>query len=461
MIFNFFQFVILIFGLLLSGYVALEIWKKYLNKRDKLPPLKGKQQQFFDEIISTKQNFFITGKAGTGKSMILKHLKEYYKKARINFVVTAPTGVAAINVGGQTINSFFDLPGDVIEVEKLKKSIERKRDLYMHLDVLIIDEISMVRPDVIDAIDYILRSARNSALPLGGVQLVMFGDLFQLPPVVKENEFKKYLFHHWGGVFFFFSKVLGHYGFIPRELDEVHRQKDAIFIEILNGIREGHITDETIEHLNTRAGLSLPEKDVMTIAARTKTVEAINAEQMAKLRGKTVEYPAVVDGVKSFDDIPADELLILKPGSQVIMIKNDPQKRWVNGTFGVAQKLRDHVIDVKIGNKVYKIEREKWPGKTEFAYNKEKGTIEKKETGSVQQFPIKAAWAMTIHKAQGQTFEKIIVDLDEKGAFAAGQTYVAISRCKTLEGLYLTQKITRADIMVDEVILSFMKHALK
>jgi ATP-dependent exoDNAse (exonuclease V) alpha subunit len=454
--FYLFHLLFFLFGLGLAGYVVYEAKIRYISPKEQLPELKGKQKEFFDQIISSKKDFFVTGKAGTGKSMVLKHLRRYYQKKHINYVVTAPTGVASANVDGQTIDSFFGFSGGHVGEEKLRRTADRKAELFQHLNVLIIDEISMVRPDVIDAIDQMLRIGRKSTAPFGGVQVIMFGDLFQLPPVIKEKEFKAYLYDRWGGEFFFFAYVFKERIFTPLELDEVHRQNDMEFISLLNAIREGEITDEMIVRLNLRAGIPLPQDEVLTIAARNDTVDSINKERLEILRGKSRIYEAILKDVNDIENNQIERVLELKVGSQIIMIKNDPQKRWVNGTFGKVTRLSNEYIEVEIKKKRYIVEREKWPGKVEFVYDRKKGTIENKESGSVTQFPIKAAWAMTIHKAQGQTFERVIVDMG-KGAFAEGQTYVAISRCKSFEGLYLTQKITRQDIMVNQVVYAVMK----
>lgn len=414
--------------------------------------LSSEQEALFNKIESSNAHIFITGKAGTGKSLLLQYFKQNSSK---RFVVAAPTGVAALNVGAQTIHSLFRIPPAFIKKDSLP--IDHKTaTLLRNIDTVVIDEISMVRADLMDAIDYRLRQARANSLPFGGVQIIMFGDLFQLPPVVSDKELHKYFEDTQGGYFFFNADVWKNARFEIYELTQIFRQKDEDFKTILNAIREGDINDGHLEHLNQRTTAVIPAEGVITLATTNSAVAEINNSRLSQLDGKMFEYRASISGNLEESSFPTEEVLRLKKGAQVMLLKNDRDKRWVNGTLGIVDSLTDAEVKVNIDGIVYSLPRETWK-KIRYYYDRSTNTVEEETVSSFTQFPLRLAWAVTIHKSQGQTFSTIAIDMGN-GAFAHGQTYVALSRCTTLEGLYLIQPITREHIIVEPKIVSFMKN---
>ena len=415
--------------------------------------LNDEQARIFEAIESSGRNFFITGKAGTGKSYLLQYLKQNSQK---KLVVTAPTGTAAINVDGQTINSVFWLPPKFLSRESFNSynmSLE-SADLLRNIDMLIIDEVSMVRTDMMEAMDWVLRAVRKNLDPFGGVQLVMFGDPYQLPPVVDDKELHRYFRDIFGGHYFFNSPSYQKTEVSTIELSTVIRQKDSLFINILDEIRHGNISNESLEILNSRFLVPIPEKDVLTLTANNRTARRINSEKLDALPGKSRCYKAEISGKIDRGSFPADDILILKKGAQVIFIKNDKVKRWVNGTLGVIETLDQDAIYVSIRGIVFPVVQEKWES-IKYRYNKEEQKVEEVVIASFVQFPVRLAWAITIHKAQGQTYDSVVIDLNG-GAFTNGQTYTGLSRCKSLDGLFLKQPIDRRDIIIDPTVVSFM-----
>ena len=415
--------------------------------------LSAEQEKLFERIENSKDHFFVTGKAGTGKSVLLQYLK--YKSAK-RLVVGAFTGVAALNVGAQTLHSLFGLPIGFIDVSKLKVS-SKVATLMRHVDTIVIDEVSMVRADMMDAIDVLLRQARGNNIPFGGVQMVMFGDLYQLPPVVADDALHEYFAHNHGGPYFFNADVWQKRKLHTFELTYIFRQQgDEGFKTILNGVRKNRIEDENLEALNERCVSTIPTEGVITLATRNAVVDQINNNRLIQLNSPEYQYRAEISGNLDKSAFPTEEILRLKKGAQVMLLKNDSEKRWVNGTVGIVEFLSQNEIKVRInGEIVYSIPKNTWK-KIRYYYNQETRKIEEEVLSSFTQFPLRLAWAFTIHKSQGKTYNSVVVNM-EGGAFAHGQTYVALSRCTSLAGLYLTQPIERKDIKIDPVVVSFME----
>ncbi|MDD5422200.1 MAG: AAA family ATPase [Candidatus Omnitrophica bacterium] len=396
----------------------------------------------------TRECIYITGKAGTGKSTLLKYFKANTGK---KIIVLAPTGVAAVNVGGQTIHSFFRMPPKIIQKDAIKRL--RDRTLIENLDMVIIDEVSMVRADLMDGIDYALRLNRGKMkIPFGGVQMVFFGDLFQLSPVV-EHEARELLEERYATPYFFSAKVFNDCNLRSIELSTIYRQKDSSFMELLNRIRNKEYTEEDLNILNGRVqkDAAAPKKDHTVILTTTNNLaNMINQDRLSKLPGREVTYEAMKSGKFEESAYPCPTALKLKKGAQVILIRNDPNKQWVNGTLAKVVALSDDSIVVDINGCVCDVPIVKWQ-KIEYSYNEEEDKIEDEVVGAFAQYPIKLAWAITIHKSQGQTFDKVIIDLG-RGAFTHGQLYVALSRCTSLGGILLKRPVTQSDVIFDERI---------
>lgn len=431
--------------------------------------LSDEQIRAFKKIYDSKENCFITGKAGTGKSVVLRYFVEQCKSPlnHKEIAVLAPTGIAAINVKGQTIHSFFCLGMGAQDTSKkeAREVSELKRQLYCALDVLVIDEISMVRADLMDAIDVKLRSARGNDLPFGGCQIVAFGDLYQLPPVISdkdnENDEKEFIYDKYGSKFFFAAPGYIEDPFAMIELKEVHRQSDPTFINILNKIREGIVDTPTLKSLNARL-MPVPENEtIITLTPKKSSVDKINKARLQELPTEEHIYYGSIVGDFKKDETPTEMNLTLKVGAQVIMLQAQSGKPWVNGTMAVVSRLENDSIHniysvfVKVDGVEYPVDKGKWQ-KYKYVYNRKRKSIDKSIAGSFEQFPIKLAYAMTIHKSQGQTYNKVNIDYDGGTAFAAGQTYVALSRCRSLNGLYLAQPIESEDIKTDQEVIRFM-----
>ncbi len=402
----------------------------------------------FDLMENTRECLFITGKAGTGKSTLLKYFKAHTGK---KIIVLAPTGVAAINIGGQTIHSFFRLPPKIIQKDAIKRL--KNRDLIGNLDMVIIDEVSMVRSDLMDGIDHALRLNRGRMkTPFGGVQMVFFGDLFQLSPVV-ENEARQLLEERYSSPYFFSAAVFNDCNIRSIELSTIYRQKDSSFMELLNRVRNEEYTEEDLETLNkrTQEDTAPSKKDETVILTTTNSLaNAINQARLSKLPGKEITYKAAASGKFEESAYPADPFLRLKKGAQVILIKNDPAKQWVNGTLAKVVGLSNDSILVDINGRTCDVPVVKWQ-KIEYSYNEDKDKIEDEVVGAFAQYPIKLAWAITIHKSQGQTFDKVMIDLGN-GAFTHGQLYVALSRCTCLDGIRLKRPVSPGDVIFDRRI---------
>jgi ATP-dependent DNA helicase PIF1 len=416
-----------------------------------------------DVLEKTAKNLFITGRAGTGKSTLL-HL--FRNTTRKKCVVLAPTGVAALNVQGQTIHSFFGFPGKFFGQEDIKKRKDRR--LYIKMEVLIIDEISMVRAEMIDHIDLFLRINRENPAPFGGVQVVFFGDLFQLPPVVATPEEQHFFQTYYESPYFFSAKVLkehdimaGEFHLEMMELTKVYRQSARHFIRLLDAVRSGEVDYDDLDDLNERYVKDFNDKNYfITLSPRNAVVDEINSRELRCLTTQEFSFIAELTGAFDPKQAPCEPVLKLKLGAQVMFVKNDPKREFVNGTIGKIVRLNQDNIVVEVEDrdgtlKNLDVERQTWDI---MRYTLADGgtNISAESVGSYKQYPLRLAWAMTIHKSQGKTFDKVIIDL-AGGAFEAGQTYVALSRCRTLDGIVLKQPIRPNDIRTDERIVDFYK----
>lgn len=441
------------------------------------PSLSAEQDALFRLIEDTQEHVFVTGRAGTGKSTLLRHLTWNTKK---QIAICAPTGVAALNVEGQTIHSLFKLPIGLIADSDIEQSGDTRKILNA-IDTLVIDEISMVNADLMDAIDRSLRQARaRRREPFGGVQVVMFGDPYQLAPVPPRGDEAKYIADHYRSFWFFDAKVwageqagdglleMGRHGaeLNIRELTQIHRQDDDAFKTMLNAVRYGRVTADIAAKLN-EVGARTPPDDVgdpvITLATRNDRVNSINARHLEALPGR--EQTAVAEVTGDFgrgDAYPADEHLKLKIGAQVMFLRNDvgsggEPPRWVNGTIGTVTKIQGDSVRVDVEGEEFDVEPVVWE-KYRYAYDPFQKKLSRDVAAEFTQFPLRLAWAVTIHKSQGKTYDRAIVDLGG-GAFAPGQTYVALSRLTSLDGLYLSRPLRPSDIRVDENVRRFMKNA--
>jgi len=422
-------------------------------------------QQAYDLIQNTNTTFFLTGKAGTGKSTFLRYFVENIDK---NFVVVAPTGIAALSAGGVTIHSFFQLPPrHFLPNDKGITTFygaSNKRRIIQTLDTLIIDEISMVRVDLLSAIDRSLRiNGGNPRLPFGGKQVVFIGDIYQLPPVMpREPDDHKTIDEVYGSPFFFNAPVFDKIGFRTIELQKVYRQTDPVFISILDKIRTVEFDHIDLTRINTRI---VPAKEyerqkfAITLTVRKDMADAVNHWKLCGLKTDQVIYHAMVSGIFKPEVYPTAEHLALKVGAQVMFVHNDKRKRWVNGTIGYIVQLDNATLQVQLhDDSICQVSLARWEN-IKYTYNREKEKIEQEVIGVFEQFPLKLAWASTIHKSQSQTFEKVIVDIGD-GTFCSGQAYVALSRVTSLEGLYLKREIKSSDIFVDHEIIEFDESSL-
>jgi ATP-dependent DNA helicase PIF1 len=411
-------------------------------------------------IRDTRDSLFITGRAGSGKSTLLRWVRrELLPKA----VVLAPTGAAALQVGGQTLHSFFRLPPRVLFPGEVAKLFGQPA--FKKLDTLIIDEISMVRADTLDAVDALLRRyGPVRGEPFGGVRLLFFGDLHQLPPVLTPSEAPLYT-QYWEGPWFFQAAAMKQHRLHRVYLRRVYRQRDSHFLGALDALRRGEVEDEDLESLNrcvdVESRSDSPQDPALPEVVLTSTVVAAQARNFEKLRalpGLPVGYPARMEGRCEPAAMPADAVLQLKVGAQVLFVRNHPAKLWVNGTLGLVEALGLDVIEVRLAGREdmppVSVTRETWQ-MLQYQHDEKTGQIESKPAGSFTQFPLRTAWAVTVHKAQGLTLERVRIDLG-KGAFAPGQAYVALSRCTSLEGLRLVRPLSPRDVLVDPQVLDYL-----
>lgn len=434
-----------------------------------IPDTQNKEfQDALNLIQYTRQSVFLTGKAGTGKSTFLRYICDNTKKKH---VVLAPTGIAAINAGGSTLHSFFKLPFYPLLPDDANFSLQRgriheffkytkpHRKILEELELVIIDEISMVRADIIDAVDRILRVySRNLREPFGGKQILLVGDVFQLEPVIKGDE-REILNRFYPTPYFFSARVFSQIDLVSIELQKVYRQTDRVFVNVLDHIRNNTAGAADLQLLNTRYGTQIEQSEAdmyITLATRRDNVDFINDRKLAELPGEPAVFQGEITGDFPESSLPTSKELVLKPGAQIIFIKNDFDHRWVNGTIGVVSgfdPVEDTLYVITDDGKECDVKRESWRN-IRYKYNEEKKQIEEEELGTFTQYPVRLAWAITIHKSQGLTFSRVVIDFTG-GVFAGGQAYVALSRCTSLEGIQLKKPISRADIFVRPEIVNF------
>jgi ATP-dependent exoDNAse (exonuclease V) alpha subunit len=398
-------------------------------------------------------HLFVTGSAGTGKSTLLRYLGQ---QVAGQAVILAPTGLAGVNVGGQTIHSFFGFPPRLIRPDDIKRS--RNGRLMRRLKFLVIDEVSMVRSDLMWAIDQSLRVNRGRPRePFGGVRLLLFGDLHQLPPVVQEGEVAAHLESTYGGPFFFSVSALREGpGTMLLELREVFRQSDPELLRVLNHLREGEAGESDLALLNQRVKpiRTLSEGDRFVILTPTNAAaQRINLAYLEALAGEAKAYEAGITGDFSESAHPTDPTLVLKPRAKVILLRNDPDKRWVNGTIARISRLAERRVWIDIDGREHEVEPVSWENRR-YAYDQSEQKIVESVAGSFKQLPLRLAWALTIHKSQGLTLDMVYIDLG-RGAFAHGQTYVALSRCRSLQGLALARPLRSSDIVFDQAATEY------
>lgn len=399
------------------------------------------QMLAYELIANTNSSFFLTGRAGTGKTTFLRNVQKMVGK---QFIILAPTGVAAILAGGDTIHSFFGLPMEACMPGTRANMNEVRIQALYHADTIIIDEVSMVRCDIVDAIDRTMRKALKSSLPFGGKQVIFIGDMFQLPPVVKKGPEKDMLCDIYKTEDFFFYKahVLSRMRLVKIEFQKVYRQvEDVRFLKILDNVRLNRVTPENIMDLNSR--VAVPSEDegmVITLASRNDIADEINRQKLAEIDSEEFVYRGAISGKFEEKRLPVDMDLTLKVGAQVMLTRNDQMKRWANGTLAKIAKLTADEIYIQLDNgNVHAVPCCSWES-CGYKYDKEAKKLTKEVKGSFTQYPLKLAWAITIHKSQGTTFNKVVLDLS-KGIFAPGQLYVALSRVRSLDGLFLTRGI--------------------
>jgi ATP-dependent exoDNAse (exonuclease V) alpha subunit len=418
-------------------------------------------QHVLDLLEKEGRNLFVTGRAGTGKSTLLQLFRQTTRKKA---VVLAPTGVAALNVRGQTIHSFFGLPPRPLSRQEIYK--RRDRRLYQEMETLIIDEASMVRADLLDAIDWFLRLNRDNPLPFGGLQVVFFGDLFQLPPVVANDvEAQRFLLEYDSPYFFSAQVFQDGFELEMLELRKVYRQENRHFLRLLDAVRLNQADYDDLEDLNGRCLPAFEAEDFyITLCAINASADAINRRQLAALDSPEHQYAATLTGTFDPRLFPTELVLRLKVGAQVMFLKNDPARQFVNGTIGKVVRLGQDRIAVEVeehgARRLIEAERMEWEILRYKPSLEDPQKIETETIGTFVQFPLRLAWAITIHKSPGKTFDRVVVDLG-RGAFEHGQAYVALSRCRSLEGIVLRQPLRPSDIKTDERIVAYYaRHAL-
>lgn len=416
----------------------------------------NKQQVLAYELIAnTNSSFFLTGRAGTGKTTFLRNVQKMVDK---QFITLAPTGIAAILAGGDTIHSFFGLPMEVCPTRTCGKMNEARITTLIHADTIIIDEVSMVRCDIVDAIDFTLRKILRTTRPFGGKQIIFVGDMFQLPPVVRrgaEHDLLRDLYHT-EDFFFYKAEAVKRMRLVKIEFKKVYRQDDdQDFLHILENVRMNKVTPDNIMHLNERVAEPQPEDGmVITLASLNKTAETINRERLAEIDTEEFTYEGIITGKFDEKKLPVELKLHLKVGAQVMFTRNDQQKRWANGTLAKVTKLTKDEIHVTLDNgNSYAVQCASWDSAT-YEYNRDEHKLKKEVTGTFTQYPLKLAWAITVHKSQGMTFDKMSLDLS-RGLFAAGQLYVALSRVRSLKGLFLTKNIIPQYAHTNQEIITY------
>jgi ATP-dependent DNA helicase PIF1 len=420
-----------------------------------LPELSPEQEAVVAAIENTRDHIFVTGRAGTGKSTLLEYLSWHSSHT---LAICAPTGVAALNVGGQTIHSLFRLPIGVIADHDIDQPPELRK-LLSAIDTLVVDEVSMVNADLLDAMDRSLRQARQRPHEaFGGVQLVLFGDPYQLAPVPGENDERAYFADTYRSMWFFDAKVWDEADLRIFELTTIHRQHELEFKQLLTAVRHGQVTAEMAGRLNEVGARPAPTDGAITLATTNAAVNRINAQGLGRLPGRALSAVAEVNGDFGNRAYPADEKLELKVGAQVMFLRNDVgnDRRWVNGTIGEVVKIGD-TVTVEVDGERHEVQPAIWE-RYKYSYSPVTKTLRKDVVAEFTQFPLRLAWAVTIHKSQGKTYDRAIIDLGPR-SFAPGQTYVALSRITELEGLYLTRPLRPSDIIVDPAVQRFMSTA--
>jgi energy-coupling factor transporter ATP-binding protein EcfA2 len=428
-----------------------------------LPDPDNRQFRLTSEALeNTNDCFLVTGKAGTGKSTLLKHFAQTSRKT---CVVLAPTGIAAINAGGMTVHSFFRFPPRplIYEDEEIAQfpRYSEKYKMIQQLDCIIIDEVSMLRADIIDAIDHSLRiNGGNPQLPFGGKQLIFFGDVFQLEPVTNNSEIEQLLFSgFYESPYFFSAEVFKKVHLHCIDLKKIYRQSDEGFINILNNIRTNSVTETDFETLNNRYNHSQqPTEDfTVTLATTNYIAGSINDQELRKIDKPVFEYRGEIEGEFNEKNLPTDYCLQLKEGAQLVFIKNHPAGKWVNGTIAKIHCLDKDKIEVMLNNgDIEEITPASWEHKR-YVWDQKNKRVSSQVLGTYKQYPVKLAWAITIHKSQGLTFDKVVIELG-RGTFAHGQLYVALSRCRSIEGITLMSRITQKDLIVDSRVLKFARN---
>lgn len=417
-------------------------------------------------ITDTNQSVFLTGKAGTGKSTFLKYICANTKK---KYIILAPTGIAAVNVGGMTMHSFFKMPLKPLipdapdymprKIRKTMKLPKEKVNIIKQLDMIIIDEISMVRADMIDFMDKVLKVySNNMREPFGGKQMLFVGDIFQLEPVVT-SDMRDILRRYYPDFFFFNARAFNEINIVPIELKKIYRQTDSEFISLLDKIRINQATEMDIQTINRRYAPNYINNSgdfAITLATRRDTVDSINEMHLAEIKAEEHTFAGKIEGTFPIQNLPTSQELTLKVGAQVIFIRNDRNQRWINGTIGKISDIGSDDIEVELENgKRYSLQPEQWEN-MQYEYDEKEKRIKETILGVFEQFPVKLAWALTIHKSQGLTFNRVIIDISG-GAFSSGQTYVALSRCTSIDGITLRQPIRLRDIIVNRSVVEFSR----
>jgi ATP-dependent exoDNAse (exonuclease V) alpha subunit len=425
------------------------------NFCEKTNVLKLNEQQKFalDKMKGEDQVYFLTGKAGTGKSTVIK---EYIKSCGSGIILVAPTGIAAFNIGGNTIHRQFRIDPGLYTQDRLQFRFftgpDNEAEIIKRADAIIIDEVSMVRSDLMEAVNVTLMNICSSDLPFGGKKIILVGDLYQLPPVATSFE-KNILMEEYGGIFFFNAPVFKKVKIELLQLVEVQRQKDVAFVDALNMIRGGEYDQKILDMLNSRVSNEQPP-DTTVLTPYNEKVNQINTKMINSLKGDVINYEANITGRLSESEMPTSKILGLKVGAQVVFLKNDPYRKYVNGTLGVVSDLLENSIDVQLSNgQLVTVERYKW---AKTSYVQVDKNITSEITAIFEQFPLRLAWALTIHKTQGMTLDRMHLDLG-RGTFESGHLYVALSRVKTLEGLTLQRPICPADINANSAVKKFIQ----
>jgi ATP-dependent DNA helicase PIF1 len=419
--------------------------------------------QAINTLENTRKHVFVTGKAGTGKSTLLTYFRGTTKK---NHVVLASTGAAAVNISGQTIHSFFHFtPGVTIDEAKKLGNSHKNIKLYQKLEMIVVDEVSMVRADLLDCVDIFLREVKSTGEPFGGVQMALFGDLYQLPPVVNRDE-QEIFSKLYPSPYFFdadsFQRISKYDEFYEKiELEKIYRQSEQEFIQLLNSIRNKQVNYSHLTSLNKRISDEVLTGDYIYLVSTNKQADEINKQNLDKLSGEIKTYTGEIEGNFEGRSLPTEFELTLRVNSRVMFLNNDPEERWINGTLGEIlgfyedeSNSNEPILEVrKDDGEVVEVHPFTWTN-YKSVLNEQTGKIEREAVGSYTQIPLKLAWAITIHKSQGKTFDKVIIDIGW-GTFASGQVYVALSRCKTFEGIILKRPIQHKHILLDDRIKDF------